>query len=121
MQRAGVGTGASDAIDSLIKEKLKKVDQELDRTRAIKRVAADRAASSGGSSEDQSYWLARRCSRISPISGTGSQLWANAGAFFYEKMLVPQDLLQQKHVVAVERVSAGKRKSKVQDEVIVTY
>ena len=79
----------------MIKEKMTKVDQQLDRAKAVVSASAlkTRSASVGNADEGQAYWYARKCVRISPVEGSGPELWGNVGAFFYDKMRVPKDQL----------------------------
>ena len=126
MKKAGASATTSEEVDKLVKEKLTKVDKELDRVKAIGKAAQlnrrqSRASCSSTGDEDQMYWYARRCARISPVPGAGPQLWANAGKFFNEKMNVPTNELDEKMVESIERVSSGRRKNKIQDEVLVVF
>ena len=122
LRRAGVGAGASAEIDKLIQEKMRRVDKEIDKARAIAGASAlrPRPASTSALDEGQAYWHARKCAWISPVPGSGSELWAGCAKFFYEKMRIPPSQLEHKHVIHVERVTAG-RKSKIQDEALVVF
>ena len=123
MRNAGVDASAAKEWDRLISEKLKKVDVELDKAKAIASASAlrPRPSSTGNQrDESQSYWDARRCARISPVPGTGKDLWTGAEDFFFQKMNIPRTQLLHKHVIHIERVNAGRR-SKIKDEVLVTF
>ena len=123
LRSAGVGPGITDEWDKLIKNKLKDVDKEMDRAKAVATASAlrPRAASTGHQRDErQAYWEARRCARISPIPGSGTELWTGAEDFFFSKMNIPRTELQHKHVTHVERVNAGRR-SKIKDELLVVF
>ena len=117
MKSAGVYSGSAGEVDKMLKEKMRAVDQEIDKFKACRTAAR---YSNTNKKQDDEYWNARKCARLSPVPGTGSDMWRNAGNFFYEYMGVPKDYLPQSAVQHVERVHAGRRQ-KIKDEVIVQF
>ena len=124
-------------MDKIVDKKLEDVGKEIDRVKAIQavqnqgtgRTSVERrgrldASSASRSKEDfeGKFWLCRRSIRIWPIKARDENaLWAGVSHFFFEKLQIPQEDLPQEAVEAVTRVMPGRKKQKIEHEVIVRF
>ena len=108
-----------------LEHKLDQLAKKVDRMDAISAAQnagrPNQPAPSSIRNENSGYWEARRKLWISPIRGPDSDLWKNTGNFLFQKLLVRKDDVTEKSVVAVTRVPRGKRVTRIQDEVVVTF
>ena len=73
--------------------------------------------------DDSTYWRARRSVRVWPIRCRDNDLWGAVGDFFYDTLQIPKNNLQQNSVESIRRIGTAKRRnpSRIQDEVLVVF
>ena len=128
-----------DRLEQLLNKKLQGISKDLDKVRAVQAVQAQTNAklldpktsvSSVSKPETPSikekfedkYWSCRSSIRIWPVdSSTDAAMWAGVGDFFFDKLQIPRTSLPQEGVDSIQRVMPGRKKKKIENEVIVRF
>ena len=126
-QLANTPRGQSQQPDAVLRfeERINNMSKELDKVRAVGRAREMNRTQSASrpdeSDENRAYWKARKSVRVWPVAGiTKKQIWTNAGKFFADIMLVPQEEISVDKIEEIYRVHGNKR-SKIKDEVVVVF
>ena len=121
------------ASPSNVTRELDRVAKELDKIKAVQAVQAINKNSitvsqprerllASTEDEERSYWTARRKLRCFPIAGNNTDdLWRNTQNFFENVLAIQPGDLQDGSIVDIKRITTGRRKNAVKDEVIVTF
>ena len=125
-----------DKISLLVNKKIEGLTKELDKVRAIQAVQAQTnaklcdnrprplraAAVQAKESFETRYLECRRSVRLWPVDHTSeATLWEGVSQFFFDKLLISTSDLSQDSVECITRVLPGKRKKKIESEVIVRF
>lgn len=135
-QIAAADTVWQDKVNLLVNKKLGNLDKEMDKVKAIQAVQAQSnprsteakahqaaaAPSKVKENFENKFWLCRSSIRIWPISSdTEKDMWAGVSSFFFDKLSIPPSHLPQECVEEITRVRPGRRKRKIEDEVVVRF
>ena len=137
---AATETVLDDKLHLLVNKKLESVSKEMDKIRAIQAVQAQTNAKcmenktrslatgqvgtlvSAYSEFDTKFLECRRSVRLWPIDHSTEQtLWTGVRDFFFDKLSIPHTNLPQEAVESVVRVLPGRKKRKIESEVIVKF
>ena len=131
-QMAASKSVLDDQLRMMVNKKMGELNKEVDKVKVVQAVQAQtneqladirgRRPGVARSREDfeAKYWKCRRSIRLWPIDcSSESTMWAEVGNFFSERLQIPHDDLPQEEVEAITRVLPGRRKKKIENEVIV--
>ena len=124
-------------IEQIVNKRMDVVSKQVDKLRAVQAVQAQTNArlsnpSSKGPTTtsvpacrtnelfEAKYWNCRRAVRIWPVDcSSEASMWAGVSEFFFDRLLIPPSDLPQEAVDSITKVLPGRRKRKIENEVIV--
>ena len=134
---AATETVLDDKLRMLVNKQLDSVTKELDKVKAVQAVQSQNkqklngqntktgSGASGGpvcSDFDAKFLDCRRSVRLWPIDHSSEQsLWTGVRDFFFDKLSIPHTNLPQESVESIVRVLPGRKKRKIEEEVIVKF